>query len=150
MALDNTIIATAILDEIYAFIGLTRREATAATQLLFGKIYTFLPIKWVFIGAISIFEIGSFLCGAAPTSAMLILGRALAGVGNAGIFAGALIIIANTVPLEKRPLYTGLLGGMFGIASVAGPLMRGVFTDRLTWRWCASHSTPQKFQSAGA
>ncbi|KAJ6561171.1 major facilitator superfamily domain-containing protein [Mycena vulgaris] len=144
VALDNTILATALpkitdefksLDDV-GWYGSAYLLATAATQLLFGKVYTFLPIKWVYVGAISMFEIGSLLCGAAPTSLVLILGRAVAGIGNAGIFSGAVVILAHTVPLAKRPLYTGLAGAMFGIANVAGPLMGGVFTDELTWRWC--------------
>ena len=68
------------------------------------------------------------MCGVSPNSTALILGRAIAGLGSAGIFSGALIIIAYTVPLEKRPIYTGIIGGMYGVASVAGPLM-GVSHD---------------------
>ncbi|KAF8142615.1 major facilitator superfamily domain-containing protein [Mycena galopus ATCC 62051] len=107
----------------------------AATQLLFGKFYTFLPVKWVYVAAISIFEIGSLLCGAAPNSNALIIGRAIAGLGSAGIISGALIIVANTVPQARRPMYTGLVGGTYGIASVADPLMGGAFTDEVTWRF---------------
>lgn len=74
---------------------------------MFGKFYTFFSIKWVYLVAIFIFEIGSLVCGAAPTSTGLIIGRAIAGIGSAGVFSGALVIIAYTVPLVKRPIYTG-------------------------------------------
>ncbi|KAL9035612.1 MAG: hypothetical protein Q9214_006498, partial [Letrouitia sp. 1 TL-2023] len=103
---------------------------------MFGKAYSFLPIKSVFLIAIALFEIGSLICGAAPDSPTLIIGRAIAGIGSAGIFSGALIIIAHSVALEKRPVYTGLMGAMYGVASVAGPLLGGVFTDKVSWRWC--------------
>ncbi|KAK6535878.1 hypothetical protein TWF281_000128 [Arthrobotrys megalospora] len=146
MALDNTIIATAIpkitdhfksLDDV-GWYGSAYMLTTCAFQLLFGKFYTFYSVKWVYLIALLIFEVGSIVCAAAPTSEALIIGRAIAGVGSAGIFAGALLIVAQTVPLEKRPTYTGMIGSMYGLASVAGPLLGGVFTDsaKLTWRWC--------------
>lgn len=144
MALDNTIIATAIpritdqfkaLDDV-GWYGSSYLLTTCATQLIYGKFYTFYSIKWVYISALFIFELGSLICGVAPNSEALIIGRAIAGVGSAGIFSGAILIIASAVPLRQRPTYMGLIGGMYGIASVAGPLLGGVFTDRLTWRWC--------------
>ncbi|KAJ7064697.1 major facilitator superfamily domain-containing protein [Mycena amicta] len=77
----------------------------------------------VYITAVTLFEVGSAVCGAAPSSNALIVGRAIAGLGSAGIFSGAMIIISHSVPLVKRPAYLGLVQGMYGIASVAGPLM---------------------------
>jgi MFS family permease len=109
---------------------------TAALQLLFGRFYTFFSIKYVFLIAIFIFEVGSLVCGVAQNSVTLIVGRAVAGVGAAGIFSGALTILAYSVPLSKRPLYTGAIGSMYGLASISGPLMGGAFTDHVTWRWC--------------
>jgi MFS family permease len=94
-----------------------------ALQLLFGKLYALFSVKIVFLSALFVFELGSLICGIAPTSTALIIGRAIAGLGSAGIFTGALVTIAHTVAREKRPMFFGLLGGMYGIASVAGPLV---------------------------
>ncbi|KAI3323478.1 MFS general substrate transporter [Xylariaceae sp. AK1471] len=144
IALDNSIIATAIpaitnqfhsLEDV-GWYGSAYLLTTAALQLLFGKFYTFLSIKWVYLTAIFIFEVGSLICGVAQNSVTLIIGRAVAGLGSAGLFSGALLILAHSVPLAKRPLYTGLIGSVYGVASVAGPLLGGVFTDKVTWRWC--------------
>lgn len=68
----------------------------------------------MYLIAIGIFELGSFICGIAPNSTALIVGRAIAGLGSAGIFSGALIIVAYSVPLVKRPMYSGFIGGMYG------------------------------------
>lgn len=144
VALDNTIIATAtprITDQFQSLDSVgwyaSAYLLTACSfPLIFGKLYTFFPIKWVFLMAITIFEVGSAVCGAAPSSPALIVGRAIAGLGAAGIFSGGLIIVAYSVPLHQRPLYNALFGSMYGIASVVGPLLGGAFTDHVTWRWC--------------
>lgn len=81
-----------------------------------------------------VFEIGSLLCGVAPNSIAFIIGRAIAGLGGAGLFTGVMIITIPLVPLRRRPTFQGFFGSVFGIASVAGPLVGGGFTDGVTWR----------------
>jgi hypothetical protein len=105
--------------------------------LVYGKIYTFFPTKWVFLTGIFFFEVGSALCGAAPSSTAFIVGRAISGFGSSGIFTGAINILLHSVPLSRRPLFQGIFGACFGVASVAGPLIGGAFTQgKAGWRWC--------------
>jgi len=144
VALDNTIIATAIpkittvfnsLNDV-GWYGSSYLLTTTSLQPSFGKIYTYFNVKWTYILALLIFELGSVLCGAAVNSTMLIVGRAVAGVGAAALFSGSMIIVAYSVPLRKRPIYIGLISSMFGIASVVGPILGGAFTDRECILWC--------------
>lgn len=131
VALDATIIATAIpaitaefgsLSDV-AWYNAAFLLTTCAFQLPFGRAYSLLRTKWTYMASVILFEIGSAVCGAAPSSIALIIGRAIAGIGSAGIFCGAFIIIAATVALDKRAIFTGTLGAAFGIASVVGPLL---------------------------
>ena len=80
--------------------------------------------------------VGSIVCATSANSPTFIVGRAIAGVGAAGLFQGALGIVAYTVVMEKRPLHLGFLVGMFGISVCIGPVLGGTFTDRISWRWC--------------
>lgn len=107
-----------------------------AFQLSFGKFYSFFNVKWTFLISIAWFEVGSAICGAAPSSTAFIIGRAIAGVGSAGIMSGTITVIVYAVPLHKRPIFQGLFGAVFGLASVIGPLLGGAFTTHVTWRWC--------------
>ncbi|EPS36331.1 hypothetical protein H072_10162 [Dactylellina haptotyla CBS 200.50] len=144
VALDRTIISTAIpqiTDEFHSltevgWYGSAYLLTCCAFQLLFGKLYTLYPVKTVLLGSILLFEISSAVCGAAPNSIAFIVGRAVSGVGAAGIFAGTIVSIVHMVPLHKRPQIQGLFGALFGLASITGPLVGGAFTSNVTWRWC--------------
>ncbi|KJK75553.1 hypothetical protein H634G_08917 [Metarhizium anisopliae BRIP 53293] len=143
-ALDLTIVTTAIptiTDHFHSlqdvgWYGSAYLLTSASLQLLFGRIYSQFTIKWVYLSSIVIFELGSLICGVANRSSIFIIGRAIAGVGSAGIFTGSLVILSQSVRLERRPFFTGIIGSMYGIASVVGPVLGGLFANKLTWRWC--------------
>ncbi|OKL59477.1 hypothetical protein UA08_05261 [Talaromyces atroroseus] len=144
VALDRLIVATAtpqITDHFHStndigWYGSAYMLTASASQLVYGRLYTFYPAKWVFLFSIFVFEAGSAVCGAAPTSVALIIGRAIAGVGSGGISSGIVLIIVLIVPLRQRPAFQGFAGAIFGIASVLGPVLGGIFTTEVSWRWC--------------
>ena len=95
-----------------------------ATQTSAGKIYKYNSLKWSFVVSMLIFEVGSLICGVAPTSKALIIGRAIAGVGCAGLSVGGTSIVSYAVPPARRPMMMGIIGMTYAIAAVLGPLVR--------------------------
>ncbi|KAK2595089.1 hypothetical protein QQS21_007174 [Conoideocrella luteorostrata] len=122
---------------------------SAAPQPLTGKVYMYFNTKWSFLFFFGVFELGSLLCGVAVSSNMLIVGRAVAGFGAAGIINGALTIIACCAPVEKRPSLIGLVMGLNQLGLIAGPLIGGVLTSYTTWRWCFYINLPLGAFTAG-
>lgn len=96
-----------------------------------GRLYQLYPTRTVFVLSILVFEVGSVVCGAAPSSVAFIIGRAVAGLGAAGIFSGSVMIMLPLVPLRKRPLYSSIFGATFAVSSVVGPILGGAFADKV-------------------
>ena len=146
----QTIIGTAIPKITDEFHGLNQVSWYGAAYFMcfggfqssWGKAFKYFPLKAAFITTVAAFEVGSLICGAAPNATALIVGRAIAGMGGAGIATGGTTIVAFSAPPEKRPILMGLIGVTYALAAVAGPLLGGVFSDRVTWRWCFYINVP--------
>lgn len=108
----------------------------AVAILPWSKAYGIYNIKWLFIANIIIFEAGSALCGGAPSMVGMIVGRVIAGVGGSGMYMGCLMLVTITTSDQERPLYMGILGVVWGVGTVLGPIVGGAFTDSsASWRW---------------
>ncbi|KAI8948817.1 MFS general substrate transporter [Xylaria longipes] len=122
--------------ELLPWVGTGFLLGSVATISLFGSLYTKLEVKWLFLGSIVAFEVGSAICGAAPNMQVLAFGRVVAGVGGTGLYLGGISYINIFVGPAKRPLYTALIGTFWGFGCVLGPVIGGAFSQSsATWRW---------------
>ena len=142
-ALDQTIVATA-LPTVVADLGGAGHQSWVVTSYLLastivtavvGKLGDTFGRKTVFQVAVLFFLVGSVLCGLAGSMEMLVASRALQGIGGGAITVTAVAVIGEVIPLRERGRYQGALGAVFGVTTVVGPLLGGLFTDHLGWRW---------------
>ncbi|KAG0196933.1 hypothetical protein BGX28_009542 [Mortierella sp. GBA30] len=142
-ALDQTIVTTTLPSIAKDFnnfsdiswVGTAYLLTTTVVQPLYGVAADLAGRKRAMMFACSIFMVGSALCGAAQSMIMLIVARAVQGLGGSGIVALSMILVADIVPLRDRGTYQAMVAVIFAIAAVLGPLLGGAFTDKVTWRW---------------
>ena len=149
-ALDQTIVATA-LPTIVADLGDAGHQSWVVTSYLLastiitalaGRLGDLFGRKRVFQAAVTLFIVGSALCGISQSMAMLVGARALQGLGGGAITVTATALIGEIIPLRDRGRYQGALGAVFGVTTVIGPLLGGYFTDHLSWRWAFYINVP--------
>jgi EmrB/QacA subfamily drug resistance transporter len=149
-SLDQMIFSTAlptIVGELHGvnhMLWVTTAYILASTIMLpiYGKLGDLIGRKSLFIGAIALFVLGSIIGGLSQNMAWLIGGRAVQGLGGGGLMILAQAIIADVVPARERGRYMGIMGGVFALSSVAGPLLGGWFTEGIGWRWAFWMNVP--------
>lgn len=126
----------------YAWIATAHSVATAVTIPIVGKLTDMYGRKFFYIGGIGIFVLASFLSGFSANITQLIFFRALAGIGAGAMMSNAVTVIGDLFPPLERARYQGVITGIFGAASVLGPIIGGFLTDSFSWRWVFFFNVP--------